>query len=105
MNESNKVTAILAAAAVTGLLASTASASPAGGLGEKHLLLAQAGTPAKKPKKGNAAGNACSGKNACKGKGGCFSSANGCKGKNDCKGKGGCGTGGTGDKSGKTKPK
>lgn len=32
----------------------------------------------------------CKGKNECKGQGGCKSGDNGCKGKNSCKGKGGC---------------
>src|SRR3954469_11077243 len=31
----------------------------------------------------------CKGKNECKGKGGCKAGDNGCKGKNSCKGKGG----------------
>jgi hypothetical protein len=35
------------------------------------------------------------GQNSCKGNGGCKSSDNGCKGKNSCKGKGGCATDGS----------
>jgi hypothetical protein len=105
MTESNKITAMLAAAAVTGLLSGTASAAPTKAIDKKGtLLIAQAaGKPAQKPRKGNESGNACHGKNACRGQGGCFSGDKGCKGKNTCKGKGGCGTGGTGDKSGKPK--
>lgn len=34
----------------------------------------------------------CKGKNACKGEGGCKAGDNGCKGKNSCKGHGGCKT-------------
>ena len=97
MHDSQKVTAILVATAVTGLLAGSASASsPSKSIQQKKLLIAQAG---KKVKKHGTGGNACHGKNACKGQGGCFSSDKGCKGKNSCKGKGGCGTGGSGDKS------
>ena len=39
--------------------------------------------------------NGCKGKNSCKGKGGCKASDNGCKAKNSCKGKGGCATDGS----------
>lgn len=102
MNDSGKLTALLAAAALSGLMAGASKAAPATEVGKTKLLIAQAnpGTPGPKvykPKNHN--GNACHGKNACRGKGGCFSGDNGCKGKNSCKGKGGCGTGGTGDKS------
>ncbi len=39
--------------------------------------------------------HSCKGKNNCKGQGGCKSGDNGCKGKNSCKGKGGCATDGS----------
>jgi hypothetical protein len=39
--------------------------------------------------------HACKGQNSCKGKGGCKAGDNGCKGKNSCKGKGGCATDGS----------
>ncbi len=91
---------MLAAAAMTGLLAGSAklaSAAPtlpgnsssvkASASVEKVAGL-KAVTLADEP----AGKHDCKGMNACKGQGGCKTGDNGCKGKNSCKGKGGCST-------------
>jgi hypothetical protein len=80
----------IAAAALTGLLAGSASrvmASPVSHNGSSSQQIGQRATtlddaPADK--------HSCKGQNACKGQGGCKTSDNGCKSKNSCKGKGGC---------------
>ena len=91
---SSTAVAMLGAAAISGLLAGTASASS--DMSSSRLLL-----------KGSAVANAfgaaadaanvadkhmCKGHNSCAGHGGCKTGDNGCKGKNSCKGKGGCNT-------------
>ena len=81
---------MLAAVAVSGLLAGSAArlhAAPTGNGSDQY---------------GSARGQLvadndsdkhdCKGKNSCKGKGGCKTGDNGCKGQNTCKGKGGCKT-------------
>jgi hypothetical protein len=90
----------IAAAALTGLLAGTAS----------RALAATSSTPTRDTQSrkvlqnGQKAVNlddtdkhSCKGQNSCKGKGGCKTGDNGCKGKNSCKGKGGCKTEDGGD--------
>ena len=80
---------VLASAALTGLLASSAVAEQPAVDGINNVKSKIAGTYAEG--EGTEAGkHDCAGKNDCKGKGGCKSSDNGCKGKNSCKGKGGC---------------
>jgi hypothetical protein len=94
MNTNKKLT--IAAAALSGLLAGTASramasTSPTGtqsgskliASGHKAINLDDTGK------------NSCKGQNACKGQGGCKTGDQGCKGKNTCKGNGGCATSGT----------
>src|ERR1700685_4085980 len=94
MTKSKK--ALVAGAALAGLLAGTSTTIQASNLlsGFHAQDQSQDQKPAPKVKEKHA----CKGKNSCKGKGGCKSSDNGCKGKNSCKGKGGCAT------DGKTKP-
>lgn len=101
MKDSNKVTtaavAVLAAAALSGILAGSASAAGTDGpvvsgatqLADEDKPAAPKdgkGAPAKKAKYSHL----CTGKNTCKGKGGCKTGDQGCRGKNTCKGKGGC---------------
>jgi hypothetical protein len=99
---SSTAVALLGAAAISGLLAGTASASS--DLASSKLLLktsARVRTAVADNARGAAADAAatdkhdCKGHNSCKGKGGCKSGDNNCKGKNSCKGKGGCNTMGT----------
>ena len=88
-------TAALATAAITGLFAGMAHASPPSHVVLRSLdhqgAVAFAGAHA-----GSIAADAgkhdCKGHNECSGQGGCKSGDNGCKGKNSCKGKGGCAT-------------
>jgi hypothetical protein len=92
---------ILAAAAMTGLLAGSAARASAATrpIGSSHTTVkkmasdsAKAGVRlAAEQEKGK---HDCKGKNDCKGQGGCKSGDNGCKGKNSCKGHGGCKTNG-----------
>jgi hypothetical protein len=87
--------ALMASAALAGLLAGTTATIQASNLlpGLKSTVSAQdqdqGGDKNVKEK------HACKGQNSCKGKGGCKASDNGCKGKNSCKGKGGCATDGS----------
>ena len=96
-------TKLMIAAAMTGLIAGSATrsmAAPAavpshGQTGMSRLVAASpvAGVKAKNLADDAAKGkHDCKGKNACRGEGGCKSSDNGCKGKNSCMGKGGCST-------------
>jgi hypothetical protein len=90
----------IAAAALTGLLAGTAS----------RAMAATTSTPSRDTQTRKVVQNgqkvvnlddtdkhSCKGQNSCKGKGGCKTGDNGCKGKNSCKGKGGCKTDEGGD--------
>jgi hypothetical protein len=99
MTRNTKLT--IAAAALTGLLAGTAS---------RALAATTTSTPSRDTQtrkvlqNGQKAVNlddtdkhSCKGQNSCKGKGGCKTGDNGCKGKNSCKGKGGCKTEDGGD--------
>jgi len=88
MTKLNK--ALIAGAAVAGLLAGTTSVQASNLLARGK---ASQDTEKKDDKKVKDK-HACKGQNSCKGKGGCKTSDNGCKGKNSCKGKGGCRTDG-----------
>ncbi len=93
MTKSKK--AMIAGAALAGLLAGTSTAVQASNLLAGVRLAAthtQDQTPDNTKVKEK---HACKGQNSCKGKGGCKSSDNGCKAKNSCKGKGGCATDGS----------
>ena len=93
MTKSKK--ALVAGAALAGLLAGTSATIQASNLLPGLRAAAQADqAPADKKEKVKEK-HACKGQNSCKGKGGCKSSDNGCKGKNSCKGKGGCATDGS----------
>jgi hypothetical protein len=93
----NSSKALLAGAALAGLLAGTGATVQASNLlpGLKSSFHAQDQTQDQKADKKAKEKHACKGQNSCKGKGGCKSSDNGCKGKNSCKGKGGCATDGS----------
>src|ERR1700678_4046672 len=87
MTKSKK--AMIAGAALAGLLAGTGSAVQAshvaaGWQAAATHTLHQSQKDTKVKEK-----HACKGQTSCKGKGGCKSSDNGCKGQNSCKGKGG----------------
>ncbi len=86
MTKLNK--ALIAGAAIAGLLAGTSTVSAS------NLLTGKVTQDDAKADKKAKDKHACKGQNSCKGKGGCKSSDNGCKGKNSCKGKGGCRTDG-----------
>ena len=85
--------ALMAGAALAGLLAGSGTAIQASNLfpGLKSSFNAQEQSQDQTVKEKHA----CKGQNSCKGKGGCKASDNGCKGKNSCKGKGGCATDGS----------
>ena len=93
---SNSMKALLAGAALAGLMTGASAKLNAQALGQnqsnagiKAVSMSDEGGTDKTEK------HACKGQNSCKGKGGCKSSDNGCKGKNSCKGKGGCATDGS----------
>ena len=95
----SKTKLMIAAAAMSGLLAGSASrsfAAPAAPSAENSVVSKKAAKDAGKldDQAGEKAKGKhdCKGKNECKGQGGCKSSDQGCKGKNTCKGKGGCAT-------------
>jgi hypothetical protein len=92
MTKSKK--ALVAGAALAGLLAGTGATIQASNLlsGTHFAAQSDQDQPANSKVKEK---HACKGQNSCKGKGGCKSSDNGCKGKNSCKGKGGCATDGS----------
>ena len=94
----SKTKLMIAAAAMSGLLAGSAArslaavaATPAQGDNKKVSSVDKAGAKAlaDTADKGK---HDCKGKNDCKGQGGCKTGDAGCKGKNSCKGKGGCAT-------------
>jgi hypothetical protein len=98
-----KSTNLLIAAAMTGLLAGSATRSMASTVATpSHAKAGISKLVASGPVAGIKAKNLaddttkgkhdCKGKNDCKGQGGCKTGDNGCKGKNSCKGKGGCAT-------------
>jgi type IV secretory pathway TrbL component len=90
MTKSKK--ALIAGAALAGLLAGTTPTVQASNLLSGMHATAQDQKPADSKAKDK---HSCKGQNSCKGTGGCKSSDNGCKGKNSCKGKGGCATDGS----------
>jgi hypothetical protein len=91
---SNSMKALLAGAALAGLMTGASANLNAQTLGQNNAGIRAVSTQddggTNKTEK-----HACKGQNSCKGKGGCKSSDNGCKGKNSCKGKGGCATDGS----------
>ena len=101
MNTNNSMTAVaslLAAAAISGLMAGTTRAASA----NCGTLSAASGTVSVQPALAGTAASPmatmawgehkCKGMNACKGQGGCKTATHSCVGKNSCKGKGGCNT-------------
>ncbi len=97
---SNSMKALLAGAALAGLMTGASAKLNAQTLGQKNagiraVSMQDDGSTNKKDKKDKTEKHACKGQNSCKGKGGCKASDNGCKGKNSCKGKGGCATDGS----------
>jgi hypothetical protein len=96
---SNSMKALLAGAALAGLMTGAsakldAQTSGQNNAGIKAVSMSDDGGKDKKDKD-KTEKHACKGQNSCKGKGGCKASDNGCKGKNSCKGKGGCATDGS----------
>jgi hypothetical protein len=97
---SNSMKALLAGAALAGLMTGTSaklnaqSTDQTQGAGVTAVQQDDSSQAGKKSKD-KVEKHACKGQNSCKGKGGCKASDNGCKGKNDCKGKGGCATDGS----------
>jgi hypothetical protein len=89
---SKSMKALLAGAALAGLMTGTTVKLNAQTLGQGQAGLR---TVSDKKDKDKTEKHACKGQNSCKGKGGCKASDNGCKGKNSCKGKGGCATDGS----------
>jgi hypothetical protein len=81
---------MLAAVAITGLLAGSAArlqASPTGSGSDQYSA-----SKGQLADDSDSSKHDCKGKNSCKGKGGCKTSDAGCKGKNSCKDQGGCNT-------------
>ncbi len=98
---SNSMKALLAGAALAGLMTGASAKLNAQTLGQnqgnagiKAVSMSDDGGKDKNDKD-KTEKHACKGQNSCKGKGGCKSSDNGCKGENSCKGKGGCATDGS----------
>ena len=98
---SNSMKALLAGAALAGLMTGASAKLNAQTLGQnqgnagiKAVSMSDDGGTDKKDKD-KTEKHAYKGQNSCKGKGGCKASDNGCKGKNSCKGKGGCATDGS----------
>jgi hypothetical protein len=83
--------ALLATAAITGMMAGSAVRAHATTT-NSPVQLHSAGTPGLLADDSSAGKHDCKGMNSCKGLGGCKTSDNGCKGLNSCKGKGGCDT-------------
>jgi hypothetical protein len=87
-NQMNTSKALIAGAAVAGLMA--------GSLPVRAFAANTSAQPGVSLQTmGDKGAHACKGQNACKGQGGCKSGDQGCKGKNTCKGKGGCATKGS----------
>ena len=91
--------AMLAGAALAGLIAGTGAAVSATtllpSLKTSFSAQDQGQDKDKKDDKQVKEKHACKGQNSCTGKGGCTAGDNGCNGKNSCKGKGGCATDGS----------
>ena len=100
MKKTNSTKALLAGAAIAGLMSgSAARLQAANTVASEHessvnpgVMATETGTP-KEP-----GTHSCKGQNECKGQGGCKSGDNGCAGKNSCKGHGGCATDGSMEK-------
>jgi hypothetical protein len=96
---STSMKALLAGAALAGLMTGASAKLNAQTLGQNNAgiraVSMQDDGSTNKTDKDKTEKHACKGQNSCKGKGGCKSSDNGCKGKNSCKGKGGCATDGS----------
>jgi len=100
MSQSKKAKkALMAGAALAGLLAGSAATVQASnllsGLNFSSARQDQTQSPDQQGNQQVKEKHACKGQNSCKGKGGCKSGDNGCSGKNSCKGKGGCATDGS----------
>ena len=97
MKKTNTTKALLAGAAIAGLMSgSAARVHAATTFASTHDSIAKPGVMASETGTDKEPGmHACKGQNACKGQGGCKSGDNGCKGKNSCKGHGGCATDGS----------
>jgi hypothetical protein len=94
MTQSKKAKkALLAGAALAGLLVGSAATIQASNL--LHGLNLSSASRGQSTDQQVKEKHACKGQNSCKGKGGCKSGDNGCSGKNSCKGKGGCATDGS----------
>jgi hypothetical protein len=84
---------IVAAAALSGLLAGTQAGAAIGSYGNQKIAdQVRAGQKAVTMDDQAEGKHACKGQNSCKGQGGCKTGDNGCRGKNSCKGHGGCKT-------------
>ena len=92
---------VVAAAAMTGLLAGASAARAESSTplqpsavktasSSAKTTLGQSGLLGKNSFKADGDTASCKGKNDCKGKGGCKTDKHDCKGMNDCKGQGGC---------------
>jgi hypothetical protein len=96
---STSMKALLAGAALAGLMTGASAKLNAQTLGQNNAgiraVSMQDDGGTNKKDKDKTEKHACKGQNSCKGKGGCKASDNGCKGKNSCKGKGGCATDGS----------
>ena len=94
--KSKQTTALLATAALTGLLMGSdlrVSAATVSGSQQQTLKRSVTGNRAAVGMDDTTQpSHACKGQNACKGQGGCKTGDQGCKGKNSCKGNGGCKT-------------
>ena len=111
MKRTTQLSAIIAAAALSGLFAGASARAavipgasvagvqtrlaganlPAGVLAAGHAVNLEAdGKASCNGKDGCKGKDSCKGKNDCKARGNCKTGDNGCKGKNSCKGKGGC---------------
>ncbi|HVS36687.1 MAG TPA: hypothetical protein VMS17_14095 [Gemmataceae bacterium] len=90
MQRQSRITRAFAVAAMTGLVAGSATSL----IGCKSDNSSQPGVSASGGGDNTAtlAKHDCKGQNSCKGQGGCKAGDAGCKGKNSCKGKGGCNT-------------
>jgi hypothetical protein len=91
---SNSMKALLAGAALAGLMTGATAKLNAQTLGQNNAGI-KAVSMSDDDKTDKTEKHACKGQNSCKGKGGCKAGDNGCKGKNSCKGKGGCATDGS----------
>lgn len=92
----SKTKVMIAAAAMTGLVAGAANRALAGSAGKsteagiKKMVIGDSKAGVRAMGDDHKGKHDCKGQNECKGQGGCKSGDNGCKGKNSCKGHGGC---------------